>query len=88
MPKEFEQFNPPEKQAADFANCVTQLMDLERPKTKVKQANVKLTVVIDIPVDPNTNEYVMKVMHASSLISGTGLLIDTVGITLPDCMKA
>ena len=68
--------------------ALQQLRDLKKlDVTKPNIEMVKFTVVFDIPVDTNTNEFIMKLMQAATIVGSCGLTVDTTSFVLPKCMQ-
>lgn len=65
-------------------------LDVNAPKVtsqKPNIENVKFTVVFDLPVDTNSNDFIMKLLQAATIVGSCGLVVDTTSFVLPKCMQ-
>lgn len=77
-----------------FAAALQQLEALKKlevkpkpaKKKKVKLENIEFTVVYNIPVNPNTDEYILQLMKAAALVGSLGMEVKDTSFELPEGM--
>ena len=71
------------KQMQKLAGRKLNLKSSKEPNTKV---NAQFVVVFTIPVDPDTDEYIIKFIQAATIVGACGLEVEKSDIVLPACM--
>ena len=59
---------------------------MAKKKVVVQKENIRFTVTFNIPVDPTTDEYIVKLTQAAFKMAETGLEVHTTHFQLPPCM--
>jgi hypothetical protein len=66
--------------------ALQQLRELKKLDITPEEVVIKYTVIFNIPIDPTTNDYIIKLIQAATAVASTGLIVENSSLEFPECM--